>query len=84
MHFDWTISLGTLVHLAFLLAALAGLWAKLKSKIDAFDASFRAVDKRLDHVEIDLVKVEDALTIQSGSLQRVMGQLEIFMRKMND
>ena len=84
MHFDWTISLGTLVHLVFLLAALGGLWAKLKSRIDSFEVEFKTVDKRLDHVETDLVKVEDALVIQSGLLQNVMGQLTIFMKKMND
>lgn len=80
MHFDWTLSFGTLLGA---LAIVAGTWASISRLYGLLDKRLTVFENVLDvHAKTltahatRMEKQEDMLIKLSGDLQRVIGRIE--------
>ena len=68
-HFDYTINLGTILHLVSLLFGGVIMYAKLVARQEKIETHFLDIVRRLG-------VVEDAVTNNSATLERWIGRTE--------
>ena len=73
-HFDYTISLGTMIHLVSLLVGGVLLYAKIIARQDKIETLFTDAVRRFTIVEQRLME-------HSGSLQRLIGQCDVVLSR---
>ena len=72
MHIDYTISLGTILHLLGLLIGLFTLYSKLDNRMVSAEVAFQDAARRLEKVEHSLETYSRELFELIGSTKRII------------
>jgi hypothetical protein len=82
LHFDWTVTLGTVLAAVSITAgtwaSVSRLYSLLDKRLSLFEATMTYHAAMLTRHDVRMEKLDDAVVGLAGELQRVLGRLEQF------